>query len=516
MIKRFFKPQKIGVATVLISATTFLSYVAGLVRDRIIAVHFGTSTATDVYNASFLIPDILFNMFIAGALAAAFLPVFSESLEISKEKAYGLANTMITSSVLLMAVLSAIAFIFVPQLVPQIFSTSTPEMQQDIITMTRLMLPCSILFAISNTLGNILMSYKHFLSYSLSPILYNLGIVLGVLLLQEEMGIYSAAVGVLIGTAFHALVRIIDSFSTEYRFKPGLNFKDPQFIKIAKLMIPKSISLIGWQINLYIFAIIGIKMVEGGLAAFNFARNIQSFSVSIFGVSFATAIFPYLANSGNLEDKTQFTRDIQKTVQRILFFTIPSGAAIMVLSTEIVDLILSGGAFDSKSVSLTASLLLFFGLSIPFESLTHVLSRAFYSMKNTLTPTIAHVFSMILMAVITILVAPKLGIEWFSIGFSAGFGLYALLLTIFLRKYLKNFNYKEFCLSLGKTIFATTAMVFVILVMKNYNLSLSGKILYATEILIGAVTFFAAAAIIKAPELGSVSYILKRIIKKQA
>lgn len=514
MALKIFKAQKIGIATALITATTLLSYVAGLIRDRIIATHFGTTTATDVYNASFLIPDILFNMFIAGALAAAFLPIFSEQLEIDKQKAFSVANTMLTVSVLFMLFLTILAYFFVPYLVPKIFSTATTSMHQDIIEMTRYMLPSAVFFAISNTLGNILMSYKRFFSYSISPILYNFGIIIGVVFLHESLGIYSAALGVLIGTILHAIIRIIDSFGTDYRFKPQLKLKDPAFVKIAKLMMPKSISLIGWQINLYIFAIIGIKIIEGGLAAFNFARNIQSFAVSIFGVSFATAVFPYLADHGSAKDKTQFTRNIQKTVQRILFFTIPSAAGIMVLSREIVELILSGGLFDEKSILLTSSLLFFFGLSIPFESLTHILSRAFYAIKNTLIPTIAHVCSMTLIAVITIFVAPKLGIEWFSIGFAAGFLLYGLMLALLLKKHLHKFDTGEFITSLTKTVLSTAVMILAIYLSANLAEIMNEKLAYILQITIGGAVFLVTAALLRAQEIGSINYILGRIFKK--
>lgn len=512
---RAFGPQKIGFATILITAFTLLSYVIGLIRDRIIAINFGTSDATDTYNASFLIPDILFNMFVAGALAAAFLPIFSDNLEKNKEKAHSLGNTMLTTSVLFITIIGTITFIFVPFLVETIFPHATAEMQENIIKMTRIMLPSAILFAISNTLGNILMSYKHFFSYALSPVLYNFGIIIGVVLLEEKMGIYAAAIGVLIGTLLHALIRIIDTFATDYKFKFEFKIREPEFLKILKLMVPKSISLIGWQLNLYIFAVIGMKITEGGLSAFNFARNIQSFAVSIFGVSFATAIFPYLANSSQIEDKKVYTEDIQKTMQRILFFTIPSAAGIIFMSQEIVELILSGGAFDEKSAVLTATLLLFFGISIPFESLTHLFSRAFYALKNTKTPTIVHVISMTTMALITIFVAPKYGIKWLSIAFSIGFVVYTLLLVITLKRHFRDFKISDFFISLSKTLFATFAMIGIIILSSDFQQYMNPKLSSLLRIMLGGAGFFLTALIVKAKEIDSLSYIIGRILKRK-
>lgn len=514
MGKSYFKPIKVGAATALITVTSFLSYAIGLVRDRIIAVHFGTTSATDTYNASFLIPDLLFNLFIAGALTAAFLPIFTDYLNKDKKEAFRIANTMLTGATILISGLAVLAFIFMPQIISFTFQSAEIGMQKDIINMTRLMLPSAILFAISNTLGNILMSYKHFLSYAISPILYNTGIIVGVIFFQEEFGIYAAAAGVLIGALLHCLIRIWDTMNTEYRYKTELATKHPGFKKIIKLMIPKSISLISWQINLYIFAIVGIKIVEGGLAAFNFARNIQSFAVSLFGISFATAVFPNMAEAISNDDKSTFTEHIQKTIERILFFTIPAMVGIMALTEELVSLILSGGVFEEKSIELTSMILFFFAVSIPFESLSHIFARAFYAVKNTVTPMIINISSMVVIAAITIFVAPNFGIKWFSIGFSIGFIIYNFLMVIFIKKHLTNFRIKDFLLSLGKTIIASLLMYIIILVTKPIEAEITIKLATILRITIGAATFFLAAYLLKSPEISSVNYILSRLSKK--
>ena len=235
MLKKVFTTSKAGKATALIAIASFFSYAIGLLRDRIIAINFGTTSATDTYNASFLIPDLLFNLFIAGALTAAFLPIFSEKLSKNKDDAFRVANIMLTTATITITILASLAYIFMPQLIAVSFSETPIQMQTDISNMTRLMLGSAVIFAISNTLGNILMSYKHFIAYAISPILYNLGIILGVIFLEGRLGIYSAATGVLIGALLHCSVRVVDTFYTGYRFRPSLDVKHPAFKKIIKL-----------------------------------------------------------------------------------------------------------------------------------------------------------------------------------------------------------------------------------------------------------------------------------------
>jgi putative peptidoglycan lipid II flippase len=515
-MKNIFKPIGLGRASALVAFTSFLSYAVGLVRDRTIAVHFGTTTATDTYNASFLIPDILFNLFIAGALTAAFMPMFSDYLHKDKKEAESLANTMLSGASLLIIVLSTVAFIFMDSIIPFVFPSVAVDGQQSIIFMTKLMLPSAFIFAISNTLGNILMTYRRFFSFAISPVLYNLGIILGIVLLNDTLGIHSAAVGVLIGATLHLIIRLIDVFMTDYRYKPELNVSHPGFKKIIRLMIPKSLSLIAWQVNLYIFAVVGMRMMEGGLAAFNFARNIQSFAVSLFGIAFATAVFPSLNSAASKNDKKEFTRNFQNTLHRILFFTIPATIGVMILAKPITDLILGGGEFGSNSLDMTSIILLFFAISIPFESLTHLFARSFYAMKNTMTPMIINIFSLTIVALITIFIAPVYGIEWFSIGFAIGFGIYNILFVIIIRKHLKGFNFKKFTGSLSKIIFSALLMgVILYMTVDLYELiDLNEKIVHCLRIAIGGATYLLSAYFLKSPELESVNYILQRLFKK--
>ncbi|MDD3861729.1 MAG: murein biosynthesis integral membrane protein MurJ [Candidatus Gracilibacteria bacterium] len=514
MKSKFFKPTGIGNATVLISITSLASYVIGLLRDRIIAVNFGTTSATDAYNASFIIPDFLFNIFIAGALSAAFLPVFTDYLNKNKEEARKIANTVLTAGTILIGVISIIAFIFMHKITPILFGELNLEMQIKITSMTRMMLLASLLFTISNTLGNILMAYKHFFSYAISPVLYNLGIIFGVIFFSEKFGIYSAAIGVIIGGVFHCLIRIFDILSTEYKFTPQLKISHPGFKKIIKLMIPQSISLICVQLNLYIFSIVGMSIVAGGLAAFNFARNIKSFPVSLFGIAFATAVFPYLSSATSEKDKEKYTHHVQQTIQRILFFTIPAMFGIIFMATPIVDLILGGGIFKEKSIELTSILLLFFAISIPFESLTHILSRSFYAIQNTATPMVVNIIATIYIAVSTFLLAPKLGIEWLAINTSTAFAVQVLILAILLKKHLSGFKTKAFLISLLKTAIASGIMCVFIILSEQFELIIPNKLSHVLRILIGGAIFLFTASILKSPELSSVKYIINRLLKK--
>lgn len=358
------------------------------------------------------------------------------------------------------------------------------------------------------------MCYKHFFAYSISPLLYNLGIILGVIFLQDKIGIYSAAVGVIGGGILHCAIRLFDIKKTEYKYKFEMDFHHPGFKKIIKLMIPRSIGIIATQISIFLFTAVGIQIMEGGVAAFNFARNIQSVAVTLFGMALSTAIFPYLTSSISNGNKEEFTDQIQKTIQRILFFTIPSMVGIMLLSKTSIELILGGGAFDQRSIDITALILFYFAISIPLESLSHILSRAFYAIKDTKTPMFIYIGSTIITAFCTIYIAPKFGIEWFSIGFTLGYLFYVIANAILLKKHLKNFHKKQFFNSILKTILASGIMAAVILITEPFKYLLPTKIGNASIIIIGATIFFLTSYLLKCEEIHSIKFILAKLTKK--
>jgi putative peptidoglycan lipid II flippase len=259
---------------------------------------------------------------------------------------------------------------------------------------------------------------------------------------------------------------------------------------------------------------VGTKLLIGGFAAYNFARNIQSFAVGLFGIAFSTAIFPFLTASLSENNKESFTSDIQKTIQRILFFTIPSMIGMMLLAPEIISLLLGGGQFDKESVNLTSGILFFFAISIPFESLTHILTRSFYALKNTLTPMYINLFAIGINIIITLKIATKYGVNWFSLGFAISFIIQVILLSLFLRKQLQKFDQKKFLIYCLKLFVISGLMASTIFLTKTLPLNISQNLIIILKLIIGSTSFFLFAHIFKMEELKSINTIIAKILKK--
>ncbi|MBA4336550.1 murein biosynthesis integral membrane protein MurJ [bacterium] len=500
MLSKIFRSQKSGQAAFLLMMASVLSYVAGLLRDRTLSHTFGATHLTDAFNASFIIPDFMFNMFIAGALSVAFIPVFTSYLKEDQRQAEDVANTIITFGTLILGFVGVVVFIIAPYIIPAIFSSTPANEHELIITMTRILLVSPILFAVSNALGSILITHKNFLAYALSGFLYNLGIIFGVIILHEKLGIYSAAVGAIIGAFFHLAVRILNILTVKYKFRPTLSLRHAGVKKIFWLMIPKTVGLLSWQAMIIVYTIVAYSLGEGSVAAYNYARNLQSFPVSLFGIAFATAIFPFLSDHAHNEASKKFSEDFQITLEKILFFVIPGSLGMLLLSREIIEIILKGGVFDQAAVTLTASVLFFFTFSIPVESLVHLFARGYYAYKNTIIPMIFAIAGYGSNIVACIILAKIIGVVALPIAFLIGSSIQLFLLMIFIRKRISHFDTKSFIIKFLKISAASAIMGAAVIIIPQF-LSTSFLTLQLIRVIVGACLYLLVAYILRCPEL---------------
>lgn len=371
----------------IIATAGILSRFLGLVRDRILASQFGAGDALDVYYAAFRVPDLIYNLLVLGALSAAFIPVFTGLLaKEDKEEAWKLANYLLSAVLIVLALISIVLAIFTPQLMKMITPGFSGEKMNQVIHLTRIMFLSPILLGVSGVFGGILNSFKRFLVYSLAPIMYNLGIIIGVLFFVPIWGIAGLAWGVILGAFLHMFVQYPIVKITGFSFRPSLDFRNPYFRKVIRLMIPRTMGLAVNQINLLVITIIASTLAAGSLAIFNFANNLQSFPIGIFAIPFALAVFPILSHHAAKEERRIFTYHFSQTFRQILYFIVPASVLFIVLRAQIVRVVLGAGKFDWEDTILTFQALGIFSLSIFAQGLIPLLARSFYAIHNTRIP----------------------------------------------------------------------------------------------------------------------------------
>jgi len=431
MFKRLFGQQinSITVAASLVALSSLASRFLGVIRDRILAGQFGAGTSLDIYYAAFRIPDLIFNLIVLGALSAGFVPIFTNLINdfscehkincdpSGKNKdSWDLANNVLNLLLLGLIALSAIGIIFAPLLTRLITPGFGPEEQSATAALTRVMFLSPLFLGISGILGGILQSFKRFFVYSLAPIFYNIGIIIGALYFSQWWGLYGLAWGVVLGAFLHMAVQIPSVYQLGFRYKLKIVWREANTWKIGRMMIPRTLSLAISQVNLVVITIIASSLSSGSLSIFNLANNLQSFPIGIFGISFAIAAFPALSESAF--DKEKLTTNFSSTMRQILFFIVPATVLIIALRAQIIRVILGTGQFNWQDTISTMNTLGFFTLSLFAQATMPLLIRVFYARHNSSTPFYLGLFTIILNIGLSFYFGASMGVAGLALAFS--------------------------------------------------------------------------------------------------
>ena len=446
------KKLTIGSAAVILAITSLISNFLGLGREMILAGLFGVADhEAGIYQGAFRLPDFIFNLFILGAFSSAFIPIFISKIEQKAQKAWNYANNILNFLLLTALVGGIILFIFTPQLLPFIMpgyfwneADRNTEIFQTAVNITRILTLSPILFTIGNLFGGILNSFKKFIYFSLAPIVYNLSIIISASTLKDIVHpvVYAPVIGVIIGAFLYSFVQLPSVLSSGFRYKPFLNFKNGDILHTLKLMFPRSLAIGVGQINLLVDTVIA-SFFTGGIAVIAYANNIQTLPTVVFGISVATAVFPFLTESFARKNQKAFLSSFSWGTRRILFFIIPATVGLIILRAQIVRLVFgndvfNNGKFDWVATYWTAKTLGFFAFGLIGQALIPILLKAYYAMYDTKTPLLIGVVVMIVNILLSLtlpfLPALNLGISGIALAFSISGFLNAGLLFYFLHK----------------------------------------------------------------------------------
>lgn len=411
-----------------LTMTSGLSYAFGLLRDKIFAYKFGASSELDVYNAAFVIPDLFLALLVTGALSAAFVPIFSRLAHHDKEKSIHYTNQILTVCLGMLAVCAALFAWGLPHLVDFLVPGFDPPQKAEYIRVTRLMLISPFLFTISNTFGNVLITTKDFLWYGLSPVLYNMGIITGILWFSPHYGVAGLVMGTILGALLHLLIRIPSMVRYGFRPRPVWTF-DKELRTTFLRMLPNMIQIGVWQLSLWWFVRLASGLEEGSVTIYSFARNFQSLPVSLIGIATALAAFSELSRIAAREEYAEFRRVVKEKALMIAGYTTLAAVALALLSRPLITILLGGGKFDATAVAATASLLAVYTVAVPFESMVHLLARAHYALQSTLRPALIQISTIALAMGISAHWIDSIGLYAIPAGFASGLVLQVTLLS---------------------------------------------------------------------------------------
>ncbi|MAG12585.1 murein biosynthesis integral membrane protein MurJ [bacterium] len=404
MIERLFRTlhQEISglhEAAYLLGVFALLSKILALLRDRLLAHNFGASEMLDIYYAAFRIPDFIYISLASLVASAVLIPFIVERLD-KKEDAQRFFNNIFTIFFFAIVLVSVIVFIAMPALSNIVVPGLSPEAKTQLTLLSRIMLLSPILLGLSGLFASITQALRRFFVYALSPVLYNVGIIAGIIFLYPIWGLAGLAYGVVFGALLHVLIQIPVLLKQGFfpRFTLRIDMKEIK--RVLTLSLPRTLTLSVHHLTLLVFVAIASFMEEGSISIFNFSFNLQSVPLSIIGVSYSVAAFPTLARLFSNGERDAFVSKVLSALRHIIFWSFPVMVLFIVLRAQIVRVVLGTGEFGWPETRLTAAALALFSVSVIAQSAILLLVRGYYAAGHTRAPLIINVTSSLLIVVL--------------------------------------------------------------------------------------------------------------------
>ena len=409
-------------AAFVVGIAGLASRLLGLLRQALLASSFGASDYTDIFYAAFAIPDMVFAILAMGAIGSAFIPVLSRAFVHEQDREQGtlpdrltpnsdgarLTLNVFNSLIVVIGIASLVLIIFAPTVVALIAPGFTNEKQVMTVMLTRIMLLQPVLLAMGNVVGGMLQTLKHFVAFSFAPLLYNLGILIGIVWFYPLFGLRGLAWGVVLGALMHFGLQLASGMRLGFRWRPHIDWGSPQLRRVLTLTLPRTIGLAADKINIVVIIAIASTLATGSVSIFSWANDLQFAPVGIIAVAFATAVFPSLSADASAQKLTSFSRNFHHALNYILFIVLPVAVLMFVLRAQIVRLILGFEVGQQQSqfgwydTQLTAAALGLFTFGIFAQSLIPLVARAFYAFQNTVTPVVIAVCTSALNIILSI------------------------------------------------------------------------------------------------------------------
>ena len=387
-------------AALVLMLTVVFSQILGLIRQRMLVGIYGPSNTLGVYLASSRLPDLLFQVIIAGAISSSFIPIFTDFLAQKKEEeGFKFASSLMIIGLLIFLFISIILFIFsgfFSHLVAPGFSAS------DLILMSNLMriiILGEIIFMLASFFSAVLQCYNHFFITGIAAASYNLGIILGIIFLSKSFGIYAPAIGVIIGSFLFAVLQIPFLKISGFKLRFNIDIKNFGLMQIFHLMWPRTISLATFQIgSLLTVSLISFLHDPGrSYVIFDYAQTLAFAPVGLIGQSLSQAAFPVL--SRERAKLSEFKETFATSFTQMLYLILPLSVVFIVLRIPLVRLIYGASQFDWAATVLTGRTLAIFSISLFAQSLIYLVSKAFYALHDTKTPLIVGIISTFFMLI---------------------------------------------------------------------------------------------------------------------
>jgi len=430
---------RIARSTAFFSIATAASRVAGLAREVVAAGYYGISGPMSAFTIAFQVPNLIRALFADAALQPAFVPVFTELIgKKAYKEAFRLASTMLLLVTMILGAITALFVLLAPVIMPVFAPGFEGEILDLTVSLSQVLFPILVLLGISGIVVGILNSYDRFGAFAISPLFWNLTIIL-VLVVLEPMfhgqdRIYAYAIAILVGTLVQLLIPAWDLRHTPYRFSFSFDWRHPGVRRVLLLMLPVTISLGLINFNLLINSFFGSLVSDQAPAAIDKAFRIYQLPQGIFSVAIATVLFPTLARFANAGEIENLRATMANGMRQILFVLVPAAAAILALSDPMIRLIYQRGEFDPAETAVVATALFWFAFSLPTNGLYLLQTRTFFSLQKPWQATALATIDLVISALAALALYKPFGVGGIVAGTGIGTTAAVIAQAVILRR----------------------------------------------------------------------------------
>jgi len=499
--------KKSPVKTVsLMMVITLTGKILGLVRDRLLTVHYGSGMEANAFLTASRIPRVFFDTLFASAISASFIPVFSEILQKKgKGEAFRFAGNFLSVMAALSAAITLLGVAFAEPLSRFFADGFDAETIALCASLTRIMMPTAVFTGIAFSFVGVLQSLDEFNVPAAISLVSNLAVIVYYLTLNDRYGITGLAAAFLVAWLLQAAVQLPSLKKKGYVFVPSLSLRTPEMRSVFRLMIPVMVSTWVLPINQTICSKFGSRLFAGaGVSAIDHSYNLYTVIAGVFVLSLTNYIFPRLARQHADDDREGFRRTIAGSMRAAMFLVLPMTAGLFVMARPLVSFIYGGGAFDAFSVDITARALSFMSLGMIGYAAQAVLCRVFFAEQDGKTPLLAGAAAIAVSIALCMLLTERLDVAGIAIASAASFFVNGALLALSLQKRGVSFVDGAFLRDMGKTALAALVMAAAVWGLRT-ALADSGKLVaLAVPVAAGVCVYGAAAFALKLPETESV------------
>jgi putative peptidoglycan lipid II flippase len=423
--------RRILISALIVGAGFLVSKITGILDDLILARTIKPGPELDAYYAAFGLPDLLFTLIAGGALASAFIPVFTRFLtQENRSGAWKLFSAVTNTAFIAAAIGSGVLALFAPWIVSTTVGRGfSPEYQQLCANLMRVILISTVVFSISGVVMSALQANQHFFLPALAPIMYNLGILFGVIFLAPTLGVWGPAIGVVIGSVLHLLIQVPGLIKYRAKWTVWLGWRDAQLRRVVKLMIPRIIGLGAVQLAGVVTISLASTLTAGSVTALNYGWRVMQLPETLIATAIATAAFPTLSEFAARGQIAQLRSTLRTTLLLILSLTIPATIGLLLFGQWAVRVLY--GTSPEATMLITWAVH-GYALGMIGHSMLEVTARTFYAQQDTWTPLYVAIVAMGVAIAASFLLRPSWGVGGLALANAIGVSVEVITLLFIL------------------------------------------------------------------------------------